>query len=140
MEKVKEQNSLINIIFVGLIGVLYGLFVGAIVYAVTPYLSFLIFFGSYLIGRFMLKYLNYYTTFHKVLAGIYALLSYLAYVSMLIFFILLNSKLLEPNMLSQLSFRFLWQIFLLQMSPIDWIIMILMPISAYMYLERQGSL
>jgi hypothetical protein len=140
MEKVKEKNSVLNILFVGLIAVLYGLFIGAIVYALSSFFSIFIFFGSYLIGRFMLKYLSYYTTFHKILAGIYALLCYLSYMGILIFLFLINDFHLEPSAIFSLPIGFIWEIFLNNMGIFDWLILILMPISAYMYLEYRGKL
>ena len=67
MEKVSEE-FVINILFVGLISVLYGLCIGALVFAVSSVFSVFIF-SVPTNRRFMLKYLSYYTTFHKLLAA-----------------------------------------------------------------------
>ena len=139
MEKVSEKNSVINILFVGLISVLYGLCIGALVFAVSSVFSVFIFFGSYLTGRFMLKYLSYYTTFHKLLAGFYALLCYLSYMGILIFLLLLQAGFLKPGLIGGITFGVIFRLFLANMGIIDWVILILMPISAFMYMHYQGS-
>lgn len=85
------KNSILGYIMPLLISILYVIVLGAFQSLISYQLFFLAFLSSYLIGRYMLKYLEYYTTFHKILAAIYGLISYIIFLLSYIFFVYLKA-------------------------------------------------
>ena len=75
----RPRNPIIGFIYPLVFALLYCICLGCVSYLLGRTLVFLVFLCSYLIGRYMLKYLEYYTLFHKILAAIYALIGYLFY-------------------------------------------------------------
>ncbi len=86
----------------------------------------------------MLKYLDYYTTFHKILAAIYGLISYVVFLLSYIFFLYISAGL---NVFE--AFKYLFSIsglraFLSLISGFNVIFIIITPIASYCYLEYRG--
>lgn len=134
----KPKNSCLGYIMPLLMSLLYSIVLGAVQSQISYQLFFLAFLSSYIIGMYMLKYLEYFTTFHKMLAAIYGLLAYVIFLISYIFFLYLSSGagLIE-------SFRGVFSVngfktFLALISGFNVIYIIITPIASYCYLEYRG--
>lgn len=134
----KPKNSILGYILPLFISLLYAIVLGALQSLISYQLFFLAFLSSYLIGSYMLKYLEYYTVFHKILAAIYGLISYVAFLFSYIFFIYLSVGLSAGD-----AFKIVFsidgiKIFFSLIKGFNIIYIIITPIASYCYLEYRG--
>ena len=131
----RPKNSSLGYILPLVISLLYGIVLGAIQSVIAYQLFFLAFLSSYLIGIYMLKYLEYYTNFHKFLAAFYGLLSYLAFIISYIFFLFLSSGFSFVESIKNLFSINGLKMFFSLISGFNIIYLIITPIASYCYLE-----
>lgn len=129
------KNSILGYIMPLLISLLYVIVLGALQSLIPYQLFFMAFLSSYLIGRYMLKYLEYYTTFHKILAAIYGLISYIIFLFSYIFFLYLKIGISAAE-----AFKLIFSINGLKVvfsfiKGFNVIYIIITPIASYCYLE-----
>ena len=134
----KEKNSLKALLFPGFFGIVYALLCGALTYYLN-FFSFLVIITSYIIGHMMLKYLYYYTVFHKVLAAFYGLIAFLFFYQMIYFINFLdNGYDFLMSLKTIFSFSFL-KVLIRSFHFFDWVMLVIIPVSAYAYLEARGK-
>lgn len=133
----KLKNSPIGYILPLVISVLYCILLGAIQYYTSISMFFFAFLSSYMIGAYMLKYLEYYTLFHKILAAFYGLIAYIVFLESYIFFMYLKFGVEESLSLifTINGFRMLINL----TSGFNLIFLIITPIASYAYLEYHSK-
>lgn len=133
----KMKNSPLGFIMPILISSLYCIALGAIQYFTGFSMYFFAFLSSYIIGTYMLKYLEYYTAFHKIIAAVYGLISYLIFIMSYMFFYYLQ---IGVGGALKIIFSFDGLRILISLtSGFNLIFLIITPISSYAYLEYQSK-
>jgi divalent metal cation (Fe/Co/Zn/Cd) transporter len=136
----QEKNSIAVIIFPLITGIVFALLLAGIEYLLGFGSTFFMLLIAVFIGNYLYKNLHYYTTFHKVLAAIYALFVFFVNLYTTYFlFVLID---LEATFAQAFNYLFSLDALLVIFSSFgffDYLIMIVMPIIAFQYLNRKSA-
>jgi hypothetical protein len=136
----EQKNSTLVLLFTFITAVLFAILLAGIEYLTNFGSTFLLMLIAVFIGNYMLKNLQYYTTLHKVLAAIFAFVSFWVNIYTLIFLVTLIDR--EASIQQALFYTFSIDAFISiiqNLQIFDYLIAIVMPIIAFQYLNRKSA-